>query len=127
MFRLFNANPAHRLVWDCVIRALCVVFGDTWRHIYADLTMMGYFAYDMPNANSVMAEYLMLNGFSYHDIPDTCPSCYTIRDFSMDRPKGTYVVCTGTHVVAVQDGYYYDTSDSGREVPIYYFKRETRD
>ena len=122
MFVYYNANPAGRLVGDCVIRALTVVFNDSWRRIYADLTMMGYFSYDMPNANAVMAEYLLLNGFSYRDIPDTCPECYSIRDFAADHPFGTYVVCTGSHVVAVINGNYYDTSDSGREVPIYYFK-----
>lgn len=125
MYIHYNANPANRLVGDCVIRALTVVFHDTWRHIYADLTMMGYFAYDMPNANAILAEYLTLNGFFYHDIPDTCPNCYTIRDFLREHPSGTYVLATGSHVVAAIDGNYFDTSDSGGEVPIYYFRKES--
>lgn len=123
MFIYYNANPAKRLVGDCVIRALTVVFNDTWRHIYADLTMMGYFAYDMPNANAIMGEYLTLNGFTYHDIPDTCPECYTIEEFTHDHPYGTFVVATGSHVVAVVNGDYYDTANTGREVPIYYFEK----
>ena len=125
MFIRYNANPAGRLVGDCVIRALTVAFNDTWRHIYADLTMMGYFAYDMPNANEIMAEYLMLNGFTMHDIPDTCPECYTTSDFAYDHPRGTFVLGTGSHVVAVKDGNYFDTSNSGQEIPIYYFRKES--
>lgn len=121
MFVYYNANPANKLVGDCVVRTLTVVFQDTWRHIFADLTMMGYFSYDMPNANAIMAEYLMLNGFSYHDIDEY----YTIRDFAMDHPTGIYVIATGTHVVAIKDGFYFDTSDSGDETPIYYFRKET--
>lgn len=121
MFIYFNANDAGRLVGDCVVRALSVVFNDTWRHIYADLTMMGYFAYDMPNANAIMAEYLLLNGFSYHDMPEYVSS---IRDFVNMHPYGTYVLATGSHVVAAVNGNYYDTSDGGREIPIYYFRKE---
>ena len=124
MFIRYNANPANRLVGDCVIRALTVVFNDTWRHIYADLTMMGYFVYDMPNANEITAEYLLLNGFSLHDIPDTFPDYYSISQFVTDHPYGTYVVATGSHIVAVVNGNYYDTGDSGNEEIIYYFKKE---
>lgn len=123
MFIYYNANPAGKLVGDCVIRALSVVFNDTWRHIYADLTMMGYFSYDMPNANAVMAEYLLLNGFYQRDIPGTCPSCYSIADFAYEHPYGTYVLATGSHVVAVVNGHYFDTANSGNEIPIYYFEK----
>lgn len=123
MFVYYNANTAGNLVEDCVIRALCVVFNDTWRHIYADLTMMGYYNYNMPNANKIMAEYLTLNGFTLRHLKDTCPACYTIRDFAMDHPFGTYVLATGSHVVALVDGYYFDTADSGDEVPLYYFEK----
>lgn len=124
MFIRYNANPSGKIVGDCVIRALSVVFNDTWRHIYADLNMMGYYSYDMPNANYIMSEYLTMNGFSYHDIPYYYPDYYSIRDFAIDHPYGTYILATGTHVVAVIDGYYIDTSDSGNEIPIYYFKKE---
>ena len=126
MFVYFNANPAGLYRGDCVIRALSLVFNDTWRHIYADLTMMGYFEYDMPNANAIITEYLTLNGFIYHDIPDMCPDCYTIREFADDHSYGTYVVATGSHVVAVINGFYYDTADSGDEIPIYYFERKEK-
>jgi hypothetical protein len=44
--------------------------------------------------------------------------------FCADHPNGTYVVSTGSHVVAVVDGDYYDTSDTGSEIPIAYFEKE---
>jgi len=34
------------------------------------------------------------------------------------------ILATGTHVIAVGDGNYYDTWDSGQEVPIYYWRKE---
>ena len=42
----------------------------------------------------------------------------------MDNPEGKYLLATGTHVVTVIDGDYYDTWDSGDEIPIYYFTKE---
>ena len=57
-------------------------------------------------------------------ILDDYPDYYTVQDFCIDHPKGTYVLGTGTHAVAVVDGYYYDAWDSGKEIPIYYFSKE---
>ena len=123
-FIYYNPNPAKRSVGDCVIRALSVAFNDSWENVYADLTMQGRFMYDMPNANNVWGEYLKINGFKKQTIPDTCPGCYTINDFAYDHPRGIYIVATGSHVVAVVNGNYYDTSDSGNEIPIYYWYKE---
>lgn len=119
-----NTNPSGKHVGDCVVRALCIAMDDTWENVYADLTMVGRYMYDMPNSNAVWAEYLKMNGFHSYSLPDTCPSCYTIKEFAQDHPIGTFVVATGSHVVAVVDGDYYDTADSGNEVPIYYFGKE---
>ena len=79
--------------------------------------------YDMPSANRVWGEYLREIGYVRRIIPDTCPNCYTVRDFCMEHPIGRYILGTGEHVVAVVDGYYYDSWDSGNEIPIYYFER----
>ena len=123
-FIYYNPNPDNKSVGDCTVRALTVLFNDTWNNVYADLTMQGSFLHDMPSANAVWGEYLKLNGFTKHTIPDTCPSCYTIRKFTYDHPYGMYLLETGQHVVAVVDGNYYDTSDTGNEVPIYYWRKE---
>ena len=120
----YNPNPDNKSVGDCVIRAIAKVLDDTWQAVYVDLSMQGFAMSDMPNSNSVWGEYLKLNGFSRHIIPDTCPNCYSIRRFSEDNPIGVFVVATGSHVVAVIDGDYYDTGDSGSEVPVYYWRKE---
>lgn len=118
----YNPNPYNKSVGDCVVRALTILFNDSWDNIYADLTMQGHFMKDMPNSNAVLGEYLKANGFSRGILPDTCPSCYTIRQFCKDNPHGKFLVATGSHVVAVVDGDYYDTSDSGNEVPLYFWR-----
>ena len=120
----YNPNPDGKMVGDCVIRALTLAMGLDWEEVYVDLSMQGFAMHDMPNSNSVWGEYLKLNGFTRHVIPDTCPNCYSIKQFSLDHHTGTYVTATGSHVVAVIDGDYYDTGDSGNEVPVYYWRKE---
>ena len=119
----YNPNPLGLSVGDCTIRAISGALKQSWKDTYMDLVNQGYQMYDMPSANRVWGQYLKNNGFRKYQLPDTCPSCYTIRDFCYDFPYGTYIVGTGEHVVCVRDGNYYDSWDSGNEIPIYYFER----
>lgn len=75
----------------------------------------------MPSGNSVWGRYLENLGWIFHRLPDTCPSCYTVRDFALDHPHGTYIIGTGDHAVAVIDGAVYDMWDSRDEVPVYVY------
>lgn len=123
MFVRFNANPINRNTGDCVVRGVSVLMNQSWRDTYADLSMTAYYLSDMPASNHAWGEYLILNGYRRQAIPDTCPRCYTVMEFCLDHPKGRFLVCTGSHVVAVIDGDYYDTWDSGYEVPVYYYEQ----
>jgi len=80
--------------------------------------------HDMPSSDSVWGTQLLHEGFKRTIIPNTCPYCYTIRDFCDEHPTGTYVLGTGTHAVAVIDGNYHDAWDSGDKVPLFYFRKE---
>lgn len=96
----------------------------SWESTYLDIVMQGYNMYDMPSSNVVWSAYLRLEGYDRYTIPNNCPNCYTVRDFCRDNPEGKFLLATGTHVVAVIDGNYLDTWDSGDEIPIYYFTKE---
>lgn len=119
-----NINPDGKVTDDCVIRAIAAVMGYSWEKVYADLSVEGMNNHDLWNKNYVWMNYLRKKGFSRAVIPNTCPDCYTIEDFAKDHPVGQYIVGTGTHVVAVIDGDYYDTWNSGAEVPIFYLWRD---
>lgn len=123
MYVFYNPNPKKLSVGDCTIRAISRVLNFSWKRTYLYLALQGLSMCDMPSANRVWGQFLKSNGFIKHQIPDTCPECYTIRDFCYEHPKGAYVVGTGEHVVAIIDGNYFDSWDSGDEIPIYYFER----
>lgn len=120
-FVFCNPNPERISITDCVVRAVAIAQNRSWDDVYMDLCMLGLKMHDMPNNNAVWDAYLRAEGWRRFGIPDTCPSCYTVRDFCIDNPYGIFVLGTGEHAMAVIDGNYYDTSDSGDEVPRYYY------
>lgn len=120
-----NLNPFGKHVGDCVVRALSLALDQDWDTTYLELMSQGFSMKDMPSSNAVWGQYLKNKGYKRHIIPDECPDCYTVAEFCTDNPQGVYILGTGTHVVTVKDGSYYDTWDSGREIPIYYFEKES--
>ena len=125
MYVKFNPNPNKKqIVGDCVIRAISKVMGKSWKETYLELTSQGILMGDLPNANYVWGAYLQEHGFKRYVIPDKCPlDCYTVKDFCRDHPYGTYLLATGSHAIAVEDGNWFDAFDSGDETVIYYFTR----
>ena len=119
-----NKNPLNKRVGDCVIRAISTTENTDWDDTFLDLMLKSFEMKDIPSSNYVWSAFLKDLGYSRYVIPNTCPNCYTIRDFANENPVGTFILATGTHVVAVKDGNYFDTWDSGDEVPIYYFEKE---
>ena len=117
----FNPNPLGKKVGDCVIRAISKLTEQDWQTVYMDVTLAGYELCDMPSSNNVWAAYLKRLGFHRNVIPDTCPNCYTVKDFCRDNPRGKFLLATGSHVVTVVDGNSFDAWDSGDETPIYFW------
>lgn len=120
----FNNNPTGRAVGDCAVRAVSVALGIDWETAYAMIANNGFQMGDMPSSNSVWGAVLRQHGFYRKAIPDTCPDCYTAEDFCVDHPQGVYVLGFGTHVATVKDGILYDSWNSCREVPQYFWYRK---
>lgn len=139
-FKYYNPNPLGKLTGDCVIRALTKFLNLSWYDIYDDLYWFGRDMADNAITNEVWHEYLYDLGFDKIQIPDTCPYCYSVEEFCKDHPYGTYLLAVavnyrdyfgtshsgkpiGNHVVCVKNGDYYDTWNSGKEVPIYFWEK----
>lgn len=124
MYVYFNPNPAGAKVGDCVVRAISKLLDKSWEMVYANISAKGLELKDMPSSNAVWGAYLRSKGYTRYSLPNTCPDCYTVRQFCIDYPVGDYLLATNGHVVTVIDGNYYDAWDSGDEVPIYYWRKE---
>lgn len=140
-FIYYNPNPEHKDDIDCVVRAISKIENISWEDAYLGICTQGYFMHLIPIRNKVWSTYLLNHGYHYYDILDTCPDCYTVRDFCLDHPKGRYLLAvlvnyidqfqamdsgkhlSGNHVVTVINGNYYDAWDSGGEVPIAYWTK----
>lgn len=122
-FIFYNPNPDQLLVSDCVIRAIAKLTNEDWEQVYAGVSAMGFEMHDMPSSNRVWGNYLRSIGYERYIIPNTCPHCYTVRDFCIDNPRGKFLLATGSHVVCAENGNYFDIYDSGNEVPIYYWQK----
>lgn len=119
----YNINPDDKLVGDCTVRAISLLTDQKWEETYVALAAYGFEEHDMPSSNVVWSKYLIDLGYTRKQIPNTCPVCYTVKDFCDDFPIGKYMLSTGSHVVAVIDGNYYDNWNSGDEIPTsYWFK-----
>ncbi|MBO5930213.1 MAG: hypothetical protein J6Q27_02825 [Clostridia bacterium] len=120
----YNPNPKGKHVGDCTVRAISKATEQDWESSYSGIAVQGFLMHDMPSANTVLCAYLKNKGFRRKMLADTCPDCYTVKDFCEDHPKGKYILALHGHVLAVENGDYYDSWDSGNETPIYYFEME---
>lgn len=134
MYIHYNDNPFNLDTGDCVIRAISTALNYNWFMVHDELSFLSRKMADMPSSNRVWKQYLYDKGLQEYQAQNTCPNCLTVERFCKQHPKGRFIlstaeytkardnlIVTGTHVVAVIDGDYYDTWDSGANVPLSYF------
>lgn len=123
MFVYYNPNPDTEInASDCVVRALTKALDISWDTAYILLSVQGFIDHDIFASDRVWNNLLHDMGFKRNIIPNTCPICYTIADFAREHTEGIYILGTGKHAVCVHSGRIYDSWDSSREVPLYYFE-----
>lgn len=120
----FLNNPVGRRVGDCTVRAISKALNMGWEAAFIALTINALQMGDMPSSDAVSGSLLRQYGFYRKAVPDTCPMCYTVKDFCEDHPVGTFVLYCGGHVVTAVDGDYYDSWDSGSEIVQYVWYRK---
>lgn len=123
MYIEYNPNPTGRIVEDCTVRAISKALGTDWETAYALICNNGFLMGDMPHSNSVWGALLRQNGFYRKALENECPDCYTAEDFCKDHPRGIFVLGFGRHVCTVVDGNIYDSWDSSREIPQYFWHK----
>jgi hypothetical protein len=111
------------VIEDCYIRAISAALNVDW-DTASDMV------YEMAKSMGLTSGYdaawgavLRRHGFQRAVIPNSCPDCYTVRDFCKDHPSGVYVLKTPGHVLCVKSGQAWDTWDSTGEIPSFYWYR----
>ena len=117
-----NPNPANKQVPDCVIRAICIALNKPWLEVSDELYSLARREYSVTCDDRVWGLYLYSLGFEPFLLPFSCPKCITVNEFTKYYPYGTYIIGTGTHAVAVIDGNYYDSWDSGNTTPSFFWR-----
>lgn len=117
-----NPNPENKEVPDCVIRAIAIALNMPWLQVFDELCSVARMDYNMPSSDTVWGHYLYLKGFEPFVLPDICPKCMTIEEFTHYFSAGVYIIGTGYYAVAVIDGNYYDSWDSGNEVATFFWR-----
>ena len=117
-----NINPAKKNVGDCVVRAVGIATDQSWLDVYDAICLTGRGEFDMPSSDAVWGKYLYDQGFEPFALPRRCPRCMTVKAFCTAFPKGAYIIGTGQHAIAILDGDYYDTWDSGSQLASFFWR-----
>ena len=120
-YRYFNPNPTGTNTRDCVIRAISAVLGISWDDAFDLIADRAKQMGQTMDDNAVYGSVLRQRGFYRAIIPNTCPDCFTARDFCLDNPHGIFVLGFTGHVAAVIDGQLWDSWDSSEMLPTYYW------
>ena len=116
-----NPNPAGKEGSDCVIRAVSIALNMPWFQTFDELCSVARDDCNMPSADVVWGHYLYLKGFEPFLLPRKCPRCITVREFTQMFPAGVFIIGTGSHAVAIINGNYYDSWDSGEEIASFFW------
>ena len=122
----WNPSPVGRRVGDCAVRAVAKALDTDWESAYSMIALNGFAMGDMPSSDSVWGATLRQHGFVRQSIPSNLPEDYTVADFARDNPHGTFVLGTGGHVVTVKDGNAFDSWDSTKECPQFFWYKKER-
>ena len=118
----FNNNPVGRRTGDCAVRAISKALGMGWETAHLMLDVNAIAMGDMPSSDLVLGATLRQNDFYKHLVN----GYMTVEDFCDIHPNGVYVLFCGGHVVTAIDGNIYDSWDSSKEIPQYYWSKEER-
>lgn len=105
MYQYYNANPQNRQIDDCVVRALSLLSGETWRDMYAELSYLAKKEGYMIDNVEFVENYLDSK------YKRECHYSKTLGEFVNEFPKGKYAVTMDNHITAVVDGIVLDTFD----------------
>ena len=109
---------------DCVIRALCKAMNKTWLEVF-DILMAKARKLQAPaESKPTYTEVLSEHGFKYYGVSNAKGTKRPTVKQHAAKSKEPCVMVVANHLVACQDGKFYDTWDSGEKSLYGYWVKE---
>ena len=109
---------------DCAIRGLTKFYDISWLDAFDKLVVYARRNQVMINGIDNIKELLQDDKVEYETIYKQKKS---VSDFTSEHKQGKYLLYVrvgfGTHIVAVENGLYYDTWDCGKKLVYGYWKK----
>lgn len=123
-FKEFNANPKNRKTCDCVVRALTIATGMTYKDVYTELFNISLESGYMLNEKRVEDEFMKRHGFIKLKQPRKFDNTkYTINEILCISHAPIIVIRCAHHLTVVKDGVLIDTWNCGyKTINNYYIK-----
>ncbi len=101
---------------DCVIRALTKAENLSWVDVFDELTPIARELQCVPNGKPCYEEFLKRRGYEYVGVSNKRGTKRpTVSSFTLAHRQGVFIARVAHHIVAVVDGRFYDTWDSGQK------------
>lgn len=103
---------------DCVIRGLTKFLGKTWVETFDIVCKIARENQKMPNSLAIVEQLMKIMGISkVSEYKPRAKNKVTVSSFCKEHNVGVYLLYVragfGTHIVCVENGYYFDTWDCG--------------
>ena len=109
---------------DCSVRALTKFLNCTWLEAFDNLVTYARQTQTVVNSLDNIKLFMKQSGYEYKSI---YKKRNTVLDFTKERKTGTFMLYVrvgyGTHLVTVEDGFYYDTWDCGNRLVFGYWEK----
>lgn len=112
---------------DCAIRAFSKAENLEWIDAYDLMYKLSREVQCPMNCKHGFEHIVKTLGYKYHPISNKKGQKRpTVDGFSSTHKKGTYLLVVAHHYVCSQDGYFYDTWDSGDRCLYGYWEKESK-
>ena len=120
MYEHFNNHPTSKGLGFHTVRTLSKILDISWVYAYTLLQMISEITGYASKGIASLSEILKMNGYHTEFLEE---STKTVSDFCKKNKTGKYVLIFEDYCIPVIDGRYFDLFDSGKEEPLYYWRK----
>lgn len=110
---------------DCAVRCICKAENLEWLDAYDMMYKLSREVQCPLNCKDGFEHIVKTLGYDYGKISNKKGTKRpTVKEFAKTHPTGTYICVVANHYVAVKDGQYHDTWDSGNKSLYGYWSKQ---